>query len=275
MPPFEFFFSNTNNIYIRIFVVARTVIVPSRWHGTLQSTFWRLYRNDDSGATLTTPNGTVPLDPDTFYVVPPGGQTTIACAREIGHFYIHFDIVGVPGITLRAIMHEPVSLGNIESLNFITRHIEQRAHQAGAPDVGLQYLIKSAIYLAIERYLSVLAEDDIKQLGQHTSDIEPVRPALDYIEAHLTEHIENAQLAQLCGLQREYFIRRFRECVGRTPIHYILERRVTLAAQLLLFSSITIEAIAQQTGLNNRVYLTRMFRKFLHETPAAYRKKWA
>jgi AraC-like DNA-binding protein len=66
-----------------------------------------------------------------------------------------------------------------------------------------------------------------------------------------------SDLAQLCYLSEDYFTRRLRECVGQSPSHYIRERRVTIAAQQLLFSSASINHIAAATGFGNRLVSIR------------------
>jgi transcriptional regulator GlxA family with amidase domain len=99
----------------------------------------------------------------------------------------------------------------------------------------------------------------------------PVLAALHYIEDNIGERLINVHLARLCHLSEDYFIRRFRQSLGQSPVAYIQERRVTLAAQRLLFSSESIEVIAAQCGFGNRFYFSRVFKRHTGVAPAAYR----
>jgi transcriptional regulator GlxA family with amidase domain len=132
----------------------------------------------------------------------------------------------------------------------------------------LQALLYEAFALALE---SVPPERMARSVSR-TAALEPVLPAILWIEANLSQTLANGPLAALCCLSEDYFIRRFRECVGQSPAQYIQERRVTRAAQQLLFTAHSIERIAEETGFGSRCYFTRVFTRQTGVTPAAYRK---
>ena len=56
------------------------------------------------------------------------------------------------------------------------------------------------------------------------------------------------------------------------PARYIVERRVSRAAELLVYSNDSLEQIADACGFPNRFYLSRVFTKVLGTSPARYRK---
>ncbi|MHB9132925.1 MAG: helix-turn-helix domain-containing protein [Armatimonadota bacterium] len=97
-------------------------------------------------------------------------------------------------------------------------------------------------------------------------------PAIRFIEERLAERLSNHLLAEQCCINADYFIRRFRDCTGKTPVQYIQEHRVRIAAQRLVFTDHTIEQIAAETGFGNRAYFTRIFTRHTGISPAAYRK---
>jgi len=119
--------------------------------------------------------------------------------------------------------------------------------------------------------LATLPVSSHRQLNRLMMQQHAVMPALRYIDEHLGEAMDNATLAAQCHLSEDHFIRRFRESVGQTPAQYVLDRRVSTAAQQLVFSSESIEAIADQTGFPNRFYFSRMFARRMGVPPAAYR----
>ena len=99
-----------------------------------------------------------------------------------------------------------------------------------------------------------------------------VTPATEYIDANLAEPLSNGELARVCHVSEDHFIRVFRQALGQTPAQYILDRRVSAAAQRLIFSKESVDAIAEATGFGDRFYFSRVFAKRMGSPPAAYRK---
>jgi AraC-like DNA-binding protein len=95
---------------------------------------------------------------------------------------------------------------------------------------------------------------------------------LRYIEDNLGSSIANGELARHCHMSTDYFIRCFRQLMGRTPGQYIQEQRVKRAEQQLLMTSLSIEQIAADNGFGSRFYFTRVFTRHTGVSPAAYRK---
>lgn len=91
-------------------------------------------------------------------------------------------------------------------------------------------------------------------------------------EAHLGEPLSNQDLASRCHMNTDYFIRRFRVSMGRTPGHYIQEQRIKRAEQQLLMTQLSIKQIAAENGFGSRFYFTRVFSRVTGVSPAAYRK---
>ena len=60
--------------------------------------------------------------------------------------------------------------------------------------------------------------------------------------------------------------------IGQTPAQYVLERRITFAAERLSFSEDSIERIAEVCGFPDRFYFSRMFVRRMGQPPAAYRR---
>jgi transcriptional regulator GlxA family with amidase domain len=100
----------------------------------------------------------------------------------------------------------------------------------------------------------------------------PVLPALRHLEVHYADGITLATLAELCNLAPVYFGQRFHQLTGKSPIRYLQETRIKAAAQLLAFSDLSIDEIAHRTGIGTRAYFTRLFSRFIEQSPAAYRR---
>ena len=99
-----------------------------------------------------------------------------------------------------------------------------------------------------------------------------VRRAVDHIERNLATDLSAAVLARVCGFSEGHFARVFREELGQTPARFVLDRRIAHAAQRLVFTGDTIEAIAEDTGFADRFHFSRVFAKRMGLPPARYRK---
>jgi AraC-like DNA-binding protein len=148
----------------------------------------------------------------------------------------------------------------------------EQIRDASHLDLSLHLQLKGVIYEALARYIQTVPPERMERCREIAASLEPVLPALQYIEEHLSEPISNHDLAQLCFMSDSYFSRRFSECVGQPPVQYIREQRIKMAAQQLLFTNQSIEQIASATGFGSRFYLTRVFTRHTGVAPAAYRK---
>ena len=95
--------------------------------------------------------------------------------------------------------------------------------------------------------------------------------AIDYIDAHLTDAIGLADIAQSTGLSRMHFAAQFRAATGLRPHEFVLRRRIERAQSLLLQSRLTSLDIALSTGFRSQAHFTTVFKRLVGETPARWR----
>jgi len=91
------------------------------------------------------------------------------------------------------------------------------------------------------------------------------------MEANYGKPLTNALLAKHCALSEDYFIRRFRNATGLTPHKYLNNLRAQKAARLLVFSSNSIEEIAETCGFSDRYHFSKVFASLMGHSPARYR----
>lgn len=100
-----------------------------------------------------------------------------------------------------------------------------------------------------------------------------LKQAIDYIQAHLNEEIRLLDLAEQLGMSQYYFARLFKQSMHISPYQYVIQQRINRAKYLLKTTSMSIAAIASQTGFSHQNQLTNQFRKTIGTTPANYRKQ--
>jgi AraC-like DNA-binding protein len=93
-----------------------------------------------------------------------------------------------------------------------------------------------------------------------------------YINAHMSEKITNEQLAAVCGVSVQYFIRLFREHYHVTPQEYIMKWRIKKAKFALTQTGLSVDSIAESLGFCNASHFIRRFSEETGKTPMVFRK---
>jgi AraC-like DNA-binding protein len=235
------------------------------------SSYWRLYINSRAGAAVRLATGSYPITPELVHFIPAWVRFTCVCDRPVDHFYVHFDLIGLPGVVVREFFARPMALPPEPELLALFAGLRQPRPARAGHDLARHLHEKAAVYAALARLVAGLPPDQAERCGVLARGDHPVQPALSYLEQHLDQPLTNAELAAHCHYSEDHFARLFRQTIGQSPAQYVIERRVSRAAQLLLYSSATIEQIAARTGFPNRFYFTRVFTQRLGVSPAAYR----
>lgn len=270
----------TGDLHIRLFQTNWITIGPSWWNiKNLQRNYWRFYFNPTEGAVLEVENSghtghyeKYPLQAGQAYFIPAGVRFNSTIAADIPHFYIHFDIIGIPKLAMSTLFNTPICLPQTEWLVQTIWKVAQAVRINQQPDLVIQCQIKTIIYEGLALYLQSLPLEQLEHPLQLAITLEPVLPAIRYIDANLAKPLLNRELARLCQMNEDYFIRRFKECVGQPPGSYIREQRIKQATQDLLFTEKSLEQIAMATGFGSRFYFAKIFKEATGLTPAAYRK---
>ena len=72
-------------------------------------------------------------------------------------------------------------------------------------------------------------------------------------------------------MSSSWFIQRFKESTGFSPLQYVLKLRIANAQSLLEHTDYTITEIAGAVGYSNALYFSRLFHKYMGMSPREYR----
>ncbi|MEM1153682.1 MAG: AraC family transcriptional regulator [Pseudomonadota bacterium] len=100
------------------------------------------------------------------------------------------------------------------------------------------------------------------------------RCAVEHMEERLHERLRVASIADACGLSERHLRRKWKAWTGRTIVEEINIRRIDRACELLLVPDLSITEIAFQVGIRDAAQFSRLFRRFRHETPGAFRRQY-
>jgi transcriptional regulator GlxA family with amidase domain len=83
--------------------------------------------------------------------------------------------------------------------------------------------------------------------------------------------MELTELASIAGLSLFHFARQFKQTVGVAPHHYLVQRRVERAQDMLTRTDLPLSEIALAAGFSDQSHLGRHFRQMLGTTPREFR----
>jgi AraC family transcriptional regulator len=101
-----------------------------------------------------------------------------------------------------------------------------------------------------------------------------LRKAIEFINENLDKEHTVALAAVADAVQMSYFhfTRAFKQSTGVTPNVYITEQRIDRAKKLLSETDFPIADIALRTGFASQSHFTTTFRKYVWNTPKAFRR---
>ena len=94
----------------------------------------------------------------------------------------------------------------------------------------------------------------------------------NYIILHPQEKYNPQKMAKMAGLSKQRFSSLFKENMGKSPMAYVREIRLTTAARALLVTHDNVIDIAYQCGYEDTNYFIREFKAAFGFTPNQYRK---
>ncbi len=101
--------------------------------------------------------------------------------------------------------------------------------------------------------------------------INMLKQVLEYIETHFSEEIKLSTLAEIVGMNENYFCRFFHSHTRQTPINYLSLYRIEQAANMLLGGNMSVTEIAFRCGFNDVGYFIKCFKKIKGCTPKQFR----
>lgn len=170
----------------------------------------------------------------------------------------------------------PSSMHRI-SLSVEARHAAQRIFDSrhGVPSVLRAAYLESMTTTILCEVLGELLNRDLVQRsasGLDERDLNRIYEARDYLAQHFAEPPTIPQLARMVGTNQTKLKAGFKEVLGLTIHQYIRERRMELAAELLLTRKRVTE-IAYQVGYEYPTNFTYAFKKHFGYLPREWKKQ--
>jgi hypothetical protein len=211
--------------------------------------FWRLYWNANQGARLILNRNVVELTPDKVVLIPPNTPFDKQASNDVHHFFIHFSLSYASGQIEPGLYELPITPEiNVEIQETIS------LFNAGLTETPRFSLLTNLI---VAQTLIGLAD---KIQTPAVTDPRLVM-VFSFMDKHVGDRITNT------------FIHFFRMKMKTTPKKFFEAKRFQKACNLLRYSNLSIDHIAEQTGFCDRNHFTKAFVRREKVGPAEFRKK--
>jgi AraC family transcriptional regulator len=109
--------------------------------------------------------------------------------------------------------------------------------------------------------------------GKHRNALPAFRMqrVADYVRQHLSEPITLADMASAANMSPMHFAALFRGATGQRPHHYLLERRILHAKDLMTTTTLPLCDIALSAGFSTQAHFCTVFKQFAGTTPKQWR----
>ena len=95
---------------------------------------------------------------------------------------------------------------------------------------------------------------------------------IQYMEEHYSEEISLEMIANSAAVSKSVCLRCFHQTIGSTPIRYLVQYRIEIAAERLKETNEKANEIAIACGFSDISYFSKCFRELKGLTPLEYRK---
>jgi len=240
---------------VTVDILATRKIELHEWHlRRLTDPYWRLYWPVSAGGLVDIDGQSTPLMPGHLYLIPPNTVFSTTMKRPFTKWYAHFKLGRLADRATPGIYRFTAT----DEMKAIVHQLNESEAPPHFPWLTIAF---------VSQALRLLPEVIWQQQRTDTR----VLKALDFMSAHLSLKLTAEQVAKFAGLSVRNLNHLFQQEVKQSPMRVLLDYRLDEACRLLRGDEFSIEDIAEQCGLVNRHYLSRMMRQYRNTSPASYR----
>ncbi|MNO22818.1 Melibiose operon regulatory protein [compost metagenome] len=128
----------------------------------------------------------------------------------------------------------------------------------------------------IWRLLTIRISQDKKDMRTPSANqvqAQRLKEVVTFIHAHFNEHISVDDMARSTRISRTECFRCFQAILGKSPMEYVTEYRLSMATMMLTSTNRTVSDIASSCGFNTLSYFCKLFREQCGLSPKKYREQ--
>lgn len=206
------------------------------------------------------------------FLISPGQINTYFADKTLPWEYVWIEFDGlrvkealdITGLSPNAPVYRPHSKDIREQMMNEMLYIIHHAKETPFHLIGHLYLFLD--------YLTRSAKITVPVQSSKMSDYY-IKEAINYIEQNFQNNITIEDIAAVCGINRSYFGKIFRNSVGRSPQEFLMSYRMVKATELLKLTSLSIAEIGSAVGYENQLHFSRAFKTVYGISPREWRNR--
>ena len=206
------------------------------------------------------------------FMIFPGQITTYIADNELPWEYtwIEFDGLKAKEIVEMAGFSKDAPVYRARSKSLCEEMVKEMLYIKDNKDASSFHLI-GHLYLFLDYLLRSAADFSVPK-GSKLRDFY-VHEAIVYIENNFQNDISVENIAAVCGLNRSYFGKIFKETMGKSPQEFLMNYRMIKAAELLKLTKLSIGDIGNAVGYENQLHFSRAFKNIYGVSPREWRNE--
>lgn len=110
-----------------------------------------------------------------------------------------------------------------------------------------------------------------RQLSRPNTQLDFVQRIIHIIQIKYSEPLQVTQIAELCGLNRSYMSRIFKDATGSSIQEYLMDYRMKKANRLLKETGESVQTISNLVGYKDIFTFSKAYKKVFGNSPSIYR----
>lgn len=111
-------------------------------------------------------------------------------------------------------------------------------------------------------------------LSAENADYSLITPAIKLLEGGIEQNVTVERLAEMCHISTGYFRKLFWEYAGKSPVQYIIDRKIETAKRMLEDSGSSVSHISELLDFKSCSYFCRLFKKKTGMSPEEFRRRY-
>ncbi|MDU7501880.1 MAG: AraC family transcriptional regulator, partial [Finegoldia magna] len=234
--------------------------------------FYQMYYCLKGNGTFIVNDKKIEILPFDVLIVNQGSRITEISKSESFEFYtlaiseVSFDTEQKDKAVL-SIKHNHINDRDMVILYYINKILEEAKYKRFRYQRVCSCLI-SILITEIQRRGDLKFTMDDPSQDSFTKHVE------DYIYENFNQDITLDSISEKFMVSKSHLIHEFKNDYGKTPMQFLLNRRMESAMLLLKTSNKPINDIAKLCGFNSQSYFDQAFRRVVKVTPNDYRNKY-
>ena len=159
-----------------------------------------------------------------------------------------------------------------EVFGLIRRTYETLPAHSSLARLSVCTYLKMALILLVNHYSPYIESQHLNNPEQVA--LRRIVPLFEFLETHYNQAINVEDGAALLGLSKPHFMRLFKQVTGQSFLYHLNHFRIAKAQALLTSTDMPLAELSQEVGFCDQSYFGSVFRKIVHMTPMAYRRRF-